>query len=421
MVAHQAEIGIPVGSWRSVGTSFNGFFHECFLDEVAVAGKVDPVAMRRKLMADFPAAMAVVDKVAGMAKWGEALPAGHAKGFAFTLSFGSWVGEIVEVADTPSGIRIEKVWIAADVGTALDPGIIEAQLVSGAIYGMSSAMGQEITFADGMVEQSNFHDYDAMRINQCPAFEVAILRELPPDGRRRRSRHAAGGCGTCQCGLGADRQARPLAADLEAGRVSREPAAKHPDICRHSCGDVGCASAEEAAGATARRRTRPRACAEWDKIYAVFSHPRCANCHVADDRPRWSGAHYGVTRVHGFNVQRGDDGSGFGNPGLRCTTCHFSSNSSKLHGPPGAETWHLAPAEMVWWQISSAEICAQIKDPRAMAAARWKRSPRMSATIRWSAGDGIPAPAANRLPGSADETYRAIENWAAAGAPCPSD
>ena len=176
VAAHQAEIGIPVGSWRSVGASFNGFFHECFLDEVATAGKVDPVAMRRKLMADFPAALAVVDKVAGMAKWGEPLPAGRAKGFAFTLSFGSWVGEIVEVAETPSGIRIENVWIAADLGTALDPGIIEAQLVSGAIYGMSSAMGQEITFADGMAEQSNFHDYDAMRINQCPHFEVAVLQ-----------------------------------------------------------------------------------------------------------------------------------------------------------------------------------------------------------------------------------------------------
>ena len=118
---------------------------------------------------------AVVEKVAAMAKWGEALPAGKAKGFAFTLSFGSWVGEIVQVADTPAGIRIEKVWIAADLGTALDPGIIEAQLISGAIYGLSAAMGQEITFADGMVEQSNFHDFDAMRIYQCPDFEVAIL------------------------------------------------------------------------------------------------------------------------------------------------------------------------------------------------------------------------------------------------------
>lgn len=173
--AHKAEIGIPVGFWRSVGNSYNGFFHESFLDEVAAAGKVDPVEMRRKLMANYPAALAVVEKVAGMAKWGEALPAGKAKGFAFTLSFGSWVGEVVQVADTADGIRIEKIWIAADVGTAIDPRIIEAQLFSGAIYGLSAAMGQEITFADGMAEQSNFHDFDAMRINQCPQFEIAIL------------------------------------------------------------------------------------------------------------------------------------------------------------------------------------------------------------------------------------------------------
>ena len=66
-------------------------------------------------------------------------------------------------------------WIAADVGMALDPAILEAQLISGAVFGLSAAIGQEITFADGMVEQSNFHDHDAMRIYQCPQFEVAIL------------------------------------------------------------------------------------------------------------------------------------------------------------------------------------------------------------------------------------------------------
>ncbi len=175
VTAIPAAVSIPVGIWRSVGNSYNGFFHESFMDEIAFAGKVDPVELRKKLMADYPAAVKVVEKVAGMAKWGEALPAGKARGFAFTLSFGSWVGEIIQIADTPSGIRLEKVWIAADVGTALDPRIIEAQMISGAIYGLSAAMGQEITFADGMVEQSNFHDYDAMRIFQCPQFEVAIL------------------------------------------------------------------------------------------------------------------------------------------------------------------------------------------------------------------------------------------------------
>ena len=175
VTAIPAALSIPVGFWRSVGNSYNGFFHESFMDEIAVAGKIDPVEMRKKLMAAYPAAVKVVEKVAEMAKWGEPLPAGKAKGFAFTLSFGSWVGEIIQVADTPSGIRLENMWIAADVGTALDPGIIEAQLISGAVYGLSAAMGQEITFADGMVEQSNFHDYDAMRIFQCPRFEVAIL------------------------------------------------------------------------------------------------------------------------------------------------------------------------------------------------------------------------------------------------------
>jgi isoquinoline 1-oxidoreductase beta subunit len=170
-----ADIGVPVGFWRSVGNSINGFFHECFMDEIAAAGKTDPLELRRKLIAPWPTAVKVIDKVAEMAKWGEPLAPGRAKGFAFTLSFGGWVAEVVQVADTPDGIRIEKVWIAADVGTALDPGIIEAQLVSGAIFGLSAAMGQEITFADGMVEQSNFHDFDAMRISQCPAFEVAIL------------------------------------------------------------------------------------------------------------------------------------------------------------------------------------------------------------------------------------------------------
>jgi isoquinoline 1-oxidoreductase beta subunit len=171
----KADLGVPVGFWRSVGNSFNGFFHEGFMDEIAVKGGLDPIEMRRRLMAAHPAAVKVVDRVAEMANWGEALPAGTAKGFAFTLSFGSWVGEIVQVAETPAGIRIEKVWIAADVGTAIDPGIIEAQLFSGAIFGLLSAMSQEISFAGGKVVQSNFHDFDAMRIHQCPVFDVAIL------------------------------------------------------------------------------------------------------------------------------------------------------------------------------------------------------------------------------------------------------
>lgn len=210
-----APVSIPVGSWRSVGSSINGFFHEGFMDEIAAAGKTDPVELRKKLMAAYPSALKVVEAVAGMAKWGEALPAGKAKGMAFTLSFGSWVGEIVQVADTPAGIRIEKVWIAADVGTALDPDIIKAQLISGAIYGLSAAMGQEITFADGMVEQSNFHDFDAMRIFQAPVFEVAVLENF----------HKMGGVGEVGTPPAAPALANAIFA-LTGKRIRRLPLSK---------------------------------------------------------------------------------------------------------------------------------------------------------------------------------------------------
>jgi isoquinoline 1-oxidoreductase beta subunit len=177
-----APLSLPVSFWRSVGCSQNGFFHESFMDEIAAAGKIDPVELRRKLMAKHPAALAVVDKVAAMSNWREKLPPGKAKGIAFTLAFGSWCGQVIQIADTPDGIKLEKMWIAVDVGTALDPGIIEAQMFSGAIFGLSAAMGQEITFKDGKVEQSNFHDFDAMRIHQAPAFEVAVLENYKKMG-----------------------------------------------------------------------------------------------------------------------------------------------------------------------------------------------------------------------------------------------
>ena len=177
-----APLTIPVGFWRSVGNSFNSFFHESFLDEIAAAGKTDPVALRLALMKDFPVAAAVVQKVADMSGWNSPAPVGTARGMAFCLSFGGWVAEVIQVSGTEKAVKIEKVWIAADVGTALDPGIIEAQLISGAIFGLSAAMMQEITFADGKVEQSSFPDYEALRISQCPAFEVAILENAPKMG-----------------------------------------------------------------------------------------------------------------------------------------------------------------------------------------------------------------------------------------------
>ncbi|MET0168757.1 MAG: molybdopterin cofactor-binding domain-containing protein, partial [Aliihoeflea sp.] len=174
--------GVPVGFWRAVGNSFNGFFHEAFMDEIATAGGIDPVELRLRLMADHPAAIGVVEKVAQMADWSAPLPPNRAKGFAFAISFGSWVAEVVEVSETSGRIRVENIWVAADVGRALDPGIVEAQLMSGALFGLSAAMFEEVNFADGRAVQSNFHDYDPLRIHQSPRVEVAILQNAPKMG-----------------------------------------------------------------------------------------------------------------------------------------------------------------------------------------------------------------------------------------------
>lgn len=171
----EVEMPIPVGYWRSVGYSFNCFFQECFLDEIAASGGQDPIDLRLALMKEHPEAAAVMKKLAGISEWSTALPEGRAKGVAFAECYGSRVGQVIQVARSAYGIRIEKVWAVADVGIALDPGIIEQQLASGIVFGLSAALGQQITFSGGEAEQRNFYDYDAMRINQSPEFSFAVL------------------------------------------------------------------------------------------------------------------------------------------------------------------------------------------------------------------------------------------------------
>jgi isoquinoline 1-oxidoreductase subunit beta len=172
---HVAELPVPVGMWRSVGNSYNGFFHESFIDEIAYASGIDPLGMRLRLMSGYPAAIGVLQKVSEMSGWGRDVHEGTGLGLAFTLSFGAWTAQVVEVTDTQDGISIDRVWCAVEIGQALDPAIVKSQFISAIIFGLSSAMGQQITFADGAVVESNFPEFDAMRMNQCPEIEVEIL------------------------------------------------------------------------------------------------------------------------------------------------------------------------------------------------------------------------------------------------------
>ncbi len=169
---------LPVSFWRSVGASQNSFFHECMMDELAVAAGRDPVEMRLELLTDAPS-RAVLEAVAEMASWGTPPAAGRARGVAFALAFGVPTAQIVEIEETPDGIMVRDVWIAADVGVALDPRNLDAQLISGVNFGLSAAIGEEITLTDGVVDQSNYHDYQVLRMYQAPRIHTRILENQP--------------------------------------------------------------------------------------------------------------------------------------------------------------------------------------------------------------------------------------------------
>ncbi len=171
-----AEMDIPVGFWRAVGNSFNGFFHDTFIDELAHAAGADPLEFRLSMMQGEHAPSAgTLQAARDMADWTGQTPDGVGRGVGFTYSFGCPVAQIVEVVDEEGSIRINRAWIAADVGLALDPGNIRAQLEGGMIFGLSAAAFGQITFADSAVEQGNFPDYDALRLHNSPVIETRIL------------------------------------------------------------------------------------------------------------------------------------------------------------------------------------------------------------------------------------------------------
>ncbi|HQU68721.1 MAG TPA: molybdopterin-dependent oxidoreductase [Albidovulum sp.] len=167
----------PVSSWRSVGASTNGFFHDSFLDELIHAAGADPLTERIRLM-DDPEGVKVLETVGEMCGWGASLPKGTGRGIGFCRSFGVPVAEVIEVRQTEAGIRIEKIWIAAGVGRVIDPQNFANLVAGGAIFGLSHAMSSEITYADGMVEQPNFDAYEGMRMPQAPVVEVKAVEGL---------------------------------------------------------------------------------------------------------------------------------------------------------------------------------------------------------------------------------------------------
>jgi len=181
---HTVEAGVPVQWWRSVGHTHTAYSTETFIDELAAAAGRDPVEFRTALLQDHPRHLGVLKLAAEKANWGSPLPEGRARGIAVHESFSSFVAQVAEVSlQGDGGFRVERVVCAVDCGIAVNPDVIVAQMESGIGYGLSPLLMSEITLDDGKVVQSNFHDYQVLRINQMPEIEVHIVPSAePPTG-----------------------------------------------------------------------------------------------------------------------------------------------------------------------------------------------------------------------------------------------
>jgi isoquinoline 1-oxidoreductase subunit beta len=179
------ETGIPVGFWRSVGNSQNGFFSESFMDELAAAGKKDPYGFRRRFLNKAPRHLGVLELAAKKAGWDRPLPAGRFRGIAVLFAFESYCAQVVEISVDRSArtLKVHRVVCAVDVGRVVNPTTITAQSESAIVYGLTSALYGEITIAQGRVEQSNFNNYRMLRIDEMPVIEVHIVpSEEKPTG-----------------------------------------------------------------------------------------------------------------------------------------------------------------------------------------------------------------------------------------------
>jgi len=177
------DTGIPVGFWRSVNNSYNAFAVESFIDELAHVAKKDPYEYRRDLLSKAPRHLGALNLAASKAGWGTAPPAGRARGIAVYKAFESYVAEVAEVSVASDGaVKVHRVVCAVDCGPVVNPSIVEAQMESAIVFGLTAALYGEIAIEGGRVKQSNFHDYPMLRLAEMPKIEVYIVPSTDAQG-----------------------------------------------------------------------------------------------------------------------------------------------------------------------------------------------------------------------------------------------
>jgi isoquinoline 1-oxidoreductase beta subunit len=173
---HTTEVGVPVLWWRSVGSTHTAFASEHFLDEIARAGGKDPVEFRLAMLKGHPRHAGALALAAEKAKWGSNPSPGRFRGVAVHESFNTVVAQVAEVSIRDDGtVKVERVACAVDCGLAVNPDQVKAQMEGGIGYGLGAALRNAITLTEGRVDQSNFHDYEPLRIADMPAIEVHIV------------------------------------------------------------------------------------------------------------------------------------------------------------------------------------------------------------------------------------------------------
>jgi isoquinoline 1-oxidoreductase beta subunit len=153
------------------------FANESFIDELAVTAGKDPLEYRRALLAKEPRFLRVLAIASDKGAWGKPLAAGRSRGVAVMEGYGTYLAMITEVSTKGSQIDVHKVTIAADLGSMVNPNIVRQQIESSVVFGLSAVLFGEITLKDGVVEQSNFNDYQVVRMHQSPEMDITLLAD----------------------------------------------------------------------------------------------------------------------------------------------------------------------------------------------------------------------------------------------------
>jgi isoquinoline 1-oxidoreductase beta subunit len=180
VVKHDA--GLRVGYWRSVSHILNAFANESFIDELAHEAGQDPYTYRMALLGSEPRFAHVLKLAADKAGWGTPLPAGHARGIALMEGYGTYMAQVAEISMVNGAVKVHRVTVAADLGRMVNPDTVEAQIQSSIAFGMGPALMQEVTLENGRVQQTNFHQFPVVRMNEAPAIDIFLVESTEKPG-----------------------------------------------------------------------------------------------------------------------------------------------------------------------------------------------------------------------------------------------